>query len=135
MRSLQLTSAHSMPSAPAAHSSTGSPPAGDKSSRRNAAGSIVGTKAKSQSTIRIAVAEVDHGSDTATATTSPSATWPSQGARTLDLMSCESRLCPDMAIMRLVALAGVGGWSQRRQAELRARAVAMQYRIEPGIVG
>src|SRR5262245_26103896 len=135
MRSLQLTSAHSMPSAPAPHSSTGSPPAGDKSSRRSAAASIVGKKARSHSTIRIAVAEVDHGSDTATATTSPSATWPSRRARTLELMSGESRLRPDMAIMRLVALTEVGGCAQCRQAELRARAVAVQYLIEPRIVG
>src|SRR5262245_8639937 len=134
MRSLQLTSAHSMPSAPAPHSSTGRPPAGDKSSRRNAAASTVGTKARSHSTIRIAVAEVDHGSDTATATTSPSATWPSRRARRLELMSGESRLRPDMAIMRLVALAEMGGCAQCRQAELRARAVAVQYLIEPRVV-
>jgi hypothetical protein len=33
-----------------------------------------------QSTIKILVAEVDHGSDTATAAARPSAIWPSRGA-------------------------------------------------------
>ena len=67
-----------MPSAPRAHSSTGRPPAADMTSRRTEATSRVGRTAISQSTIRIEVAEVDHGNDTATAAASPSATGVSR---------------------------------------------------------
>ena len=63
MRSLQLTSDHSMPTAASAQTSTGRPPAADITSRRTEATSSVGTSAMSQSTIRMEVAEVDHGSD------------------------------------------------------------------------
>src|SRR5262249_42657699 len=73
MRSLQLTSAHSMPIAPSTHRSTGRPPAADRTPRRTAAPSKTGRSVMSQSTTSMPVAEVDHGSETATAATNPSA--------------------------------------------------------------
>ncbi len=68
-----VTSAHSMPTAASTHNSTGSPPAADATSRRTRSTLIVGRTAAGQSTMRMPVAEVDHGSDTATPTASQSA--------------------------------------------------------------
>ncbi len=73
MRSAQGTSAHSMPTAAKSHSRTGKPPAAVNSSRRPSAMVNVGSTAKSQSTIRTTLTDVDHGSDTTTATASQSA--------------------------------------------------------------
>ena len=73
-RSCQATSAQTMPSTPSRTSRTGKPPAAVVSSRRDSAfHSSVGMSAISHSTSRMLVADVDHGSDTATATASPSA--------------------------------------------------------------
>jgi hypothetical protein len=70
------TSAHSIPSAANPHSNTGNPPAKPASSRRTAAISNVTMKAKSHSIMRIAVADVDQGSVTATPTAGQSAIVP-----------------------------------------------------------
>src|SRR5271169_2758957 len=78
MRSVQLTSAHNMPTAPSSHNKTGKPPAGVSTSRRTIAASKVGTKVSSHTTRRIEVADVDHGSDTATPTAAQSAIWASR---------------------------------------------------------
>src|SRR6516162_9909687 len=126
MRSLQLTSAHNMPMAPSAQSSTGRPPAADSSSRRTEAASRVGTSAMSQSTIRMELAEVDHGSETATAVTSPSAICPSRGARMLAFMTTDSGFRSDMVVILAVIFADLGGFAQRRQSALCAYAVALQ---------
>src|SRR5262249_44042235 len=134
MRSLQLTSAHNMPMAPNAQRSTGRPPAADSSSRRTEAASRVGTSAMSQSTIRMELAEVDHGSETATAVTSPSAICPSRAARTLAFMTIDSGLRWDMVLILAVILADLGGFAQRRQSALRAYAVALQHRNEPRVI-
>src|SRR5262245_8499097 len=134
MRSLQLTSAHNMPMAPNAQRSTGRPPAADSSSRRTETASRVGTNAMSQSTIRMELAEVDHGSETATAVTSPSAICPSRAARTLAFMTIDSGLRSDMVLILAVIFADLGGFAQRRQSALRAYAVALQHRIEPRVI-
>src|SRR5262249_19235741 len=134
MRSLQLTSAHNMPMAPSAHRSTGRPPAADTSSRRTEAASRVGTSAMSQSTIRIELAEVDHGSETATAVTSPSAICPSRGARTLSFMPIDSGLRSDMVVILAVIVADLGAFAQRRQAAPRAHTVALQHFIKPRVI-
>src|SRR5438046_2383796 len=124
-----------MPSAPTPQSRTGRPPAGEASSRRTAATSRVGASAISQSTIRIEVAEVDHGSDTATAAASASAIWPRRGAcRPVDTRS-DLRSGPDMLVMFVVAPAEPGGCVELRQSALRARASAVQDGIEPCVVG
>ena len=73
MRSAQGTSAQSMPTAASTHSRTGKPPAAVKSSRRMSATANVGSTATSHRTIRMTLADVDHGSDTTTATASQSA--------------------------------------------------------------
>src|SRR5262245_22011012 len=62
-----------MPNAANVQSRTGRPPAAEVASRRTATGSRVGTTATSHSTASILVADVDHGSDNATAAASPSA--------------------------------------------------------------
>jgi hypothetical protein len=67
------TAAQSMPSAPSAHNSTGKPPAAEATSRRSAVTSSVGSQARNQTTTRTEVADVDHGSDSATPTASQSA--------------------------------------------------------------
>ena len=74
MRAAQVTSAQSMPTAASTHSRTGKPPAAVKSSRRMSATANVGSTATSHRTIRTTLVDVDHGSDTTTATASPSAT-------------------------------------------------------------
>src|SRR5262249_45994507 len=134
MRSLQLTSAHNMPMAPNAQRSTGRPPAADRSSRRTEAASRVGTSAMSQSTIRMELAEVDHGSETATAVTSPSAICPSRGARTLAFMTIDSGLPSDMVLILAAISPDRSGFAQRRQSALRAYAVALQHRIESHVI-
>src|SRR6516225_8308849 len=134
MRSLQLTSAHNMPTAPSAHRSSGRPPAADSTSRRTEEGSRVGTSAMSQSAIRMLVAEVDHGSETTTAVASPSAICTSRGARARSFMTIDSGLCPDMVLILAVIFADLGGFAQRRQAALRAHTVAL-HRRKPRVVG
>jgi hypothetical protein len=59
-----------MPIAASSHSRTGKPPAAVKSSRRISATANVGSTATSHSTIRMTLTDVDHGSDTTTATAS-----------------------------------------------------------------
>src|ERR1700682_3999204 len=143
MRSLQLTSAHNIPAAPSSQSRTERPPAADITSRRSAAASSVGTSAMSQRTIKMLVAEVDHGSETTTAVASPSAIWASRGARTRSFTPVASRLRWDIAIASAVDLAlgsavikaDPGGFPQHRQAALRARAIAAQHHLEPRIIG
>ena len=73
-RSAQLTSAHNMPMAASTQSKTGSKPAAVNNSRRNAADIQGGEDHISHAVMKIAVAVVDHGSVTATATASQSAT-------------------------------------------------------------
>src|SRR5262249_18797454 len=135
MRSLQLTSAHNMPMAPSAHRSSGRPPAADSTSRRTEEGSRVGTSAMSQSTIRMLVAEDDHGSETATAGASPAAIGTSRGARARWFMTIDSGLRPDMVLILAVIFADLGSFAQRRQAALRAHTVALQHRRKPRVVG
>ena len=72
MRSAQLTSAHNIPTAASTQSRTGKPPAAVASSRRTEATSNVGSTAISHAAMRMPLADVDHGSDTATATASQS---------------------------------------------------------------
>jgi hypothetical protein len=60
--------AHSTPTALSVTSNIGSPPAGTKSTRRSEETSIVGINARSHNRTRIPVAEVDHGSEIASAT-------------------------------------------------------------------
>ena len=72
-RSSSATSAQVIPSTPSRTSSAGKPPAGVINSRRTSDHSSVGKSVSSQSTSRMPVADVDHGSDTATATIRPSA--------------------------------------------------------------
>ena len=67
------TSAQACRARRAATSSTGRPPAARDSSRRRSSQSSVGISASNHSTSRMLVAEVDHGSDTATATARQSA--------------------------------------------------------------
>ena len=67
-----------------------------------------------QSTIRMLVAEVDHGSDTATAAASPSAICPSRGARTAAAMAFNSRLRGGMMVVFAVIFTGHGGGAQHR---------------------
>ena len=72
-RSAHDTSAHSMPTAPSATNSTGNAPAGIETIRRNDWSSNVGITASSHGTARMPVAEVDQGSETASATARQSA--------------------------------------------------------------
>ena len=65
-----------MPTAASTQSSTGRPPAGVISSRRTDATSRLASTATSQSGIRMAIAVVDHGRNSAMATTSQSAVSP-----------------------------------------------------------
>ena len=67
-----------------------------------------------QSTIRMLVAEVDHGSDTATAAASPSAICPSRGARMAAAMAFDSRLRGGMMVVFAVIFTGHGGGAQHR---------------------
>src|ERR1019366_5323125 len=71
-RSISATSAHSIPAMPNSRSRTGRPPAAVVSSRRSSAKRSVGTSTASQTMTNMLVAEVDHGSDIATATASAS---------------------------------------------------------------
>ncbi len=77
-RSRQVTSAHSIPSAAKSQSRTGRPPAGVLTARQTRPGSRAGRTARSQSAIRIPVADVDHGIETATPTASQSASCKSR---------------------------------------------------------
>src|SRR6185295_5715539 len=72
-RSAQGTSAQSTPMTPSITKTTGSPPAGKAATRRSNEKSSVGINANSHNTARMPVAEVDQGSDTTSATASPSA--------------------------------------------------------------
>src|ERR1039458_661080 len=72
-RSAHATFAQSTPRAPIVTNNTGIPPAGTNITRRSDGRSSVGIIASSQNPVRIPVAEVDHGSDTASATARPSA--------------------------------------------------------------
>src|SRR3974390_3703494 len=67
-RSNGVTPAHNIPTSPNPTSNPGNPPAAVVNSRRRSVQLSVGIKANSQATIKMLVAEVDHGSDTATAT-------------------------------------------------------------------
>jgi hypothetical protein len=66
-----------MPIAPSNHNTTGKPPTGDLTSRQIVGASNVGMIVISQITSNIAVAEVDHGSAVANATTTQSASCAS----------------------------------------------------------
>src|SRR5437899_11533704 len=116
-----------MPMAPSAQSSTGRPPAADSSSRRTEAASRVGTSAMSQSTIRMELAEVDHGSETATAVTSPSAICPSRGARTPSFTTIDSGLRSDMVVILAVIFDGLCGFAQHRLFSLSVYSVTVQH--------
>ena len=72
-RSAHDTSAHSIPSPPSITSNTGSAPAGINRTRRNDCTSSVGMHASNHNPAIMAVAEVDHGSDAASATARQSA--------------------------------------------------------------
>src|SRR5215471_18303773 len=76
MRSPHDTGAHAIPTTPRITKITGSAPAHVRSTRANSAKSIAGTRAAASATshrqTRMVVADVDHGSDTATATASES---------------------------------------------------------------
>jgi hypothetical protein len=73
----------------------------------------------------MAVAEVDHGSDTATAVTSASAICPSRGARTACFTTADSRLRSDMVLILRLISASIGGFTQRRQSALRTLTIAL----------
>src|SRR5262245_16451587 len=124
-----------MPITPSAQRSTGRPPATDSTSRRTDAASRVGISARSQSTIRTPVAEVDHGNETATAVTRPSAICPSRGARTVCFTTDDSRLRSDMAMVLTVIFINAGAFAQHGQPALRTRAIALQHGMKPRIVG
>src|SRR5262249_18106718 len=66
-RSAHDTSAHNTPRAPRMTSTTGIPPAALKRTSFSKGKSSVGRHASSHNPARMAVAEVDHGSDTASA--------------------------------------------------------------------
>src|SRR5215510_973379 len=119
-----------MPMAARSHRSTGRPPAAESTSRRTEPTLRVGTSAMSHRTIRMAVADVDHGNETATAVTNPSAIRPSRGARAASFTTARSRLRSDMAI----APADLGGFAQRRQSTPRTRTLALQHRIKSRII-
>src|SRR5262249_45346438 len=85
--------------------------------------------------IRIEVAEVDHGSDTATAAASPSAIWPRRGARRPEVAGCDSRSGADMLVMFVFVCSEPGSCVELRQSALRARAPAVQDGVQPRIVG
>ena len=89
MRSAQLTSAHNIPTAASTQSRTGKPPAAVKSSRRTEATSKVGRVATSHSAMRMPVADVDQGSDTATPTASQSASRSKRTRSKRDRMEME----------------------------------------------
>src|SRR6185437_4989045 len=72
-RSAHDTSAHNIPRPPSITNNTGSAPAGINSTRRNDCTSSVGMHASNHNPAIMAVAEVDHGSDTASATARQSA--------------------------------------------------------------
>ena len=72
-RSAQGASVHDVPSAPSITNSTGKAPAGIETTRRSEGRSSVGRNASSHNPAITAVAEVDHGSDTASATARQSA--------------------------------------------------------------
>ena len=73
----------------------------------------------------VVVADVDHGNETATAVTSPSAICPSLGARTGSFTMAGSRLRSDMILALMVMCADTGAFAQRRQPTLRTRMVAL----------
>ena len=73
MRSAKLTSAHSMPMAASTQSKTGRKPAAVLNSRPSSSAFKAGRRTTSHSAIRMLVAVVDQGSDTATPTASQSA--------------------------------------------------------------
>ena len=73
-RSSNVTSVHSIPAMPSSTNKAGSPPAGVKISRRSSSQRRTGTSVKNHRPMRMAVADVDHGSDTAIATAKMSAT-------------------------------------------------------------
>ena len=50
-------------------------------------------------------------------------------------MTIDSGFCPDMVLILAVIFADFGGFTQRRQAALRAHTVALQHRRKPRIVG
>ena len=72
-RSAHDTSAHSIPRPPSVTNNTGSAAAGINSMRRNDCTSSVGMHASNHNPAIMAVAEVDHGSDAASATARQSA--------------------------------------------------------------
>src|SRR5262249_11948006 len=112
------------------HRSTGRPPAAESTSRRTEPTLRVGTSAMSHRTIRMAVADVDHGNETATAVTNPSAICPSRGARAASFTTARSRLRSDMA----VAPADLSGFAQGRQSTPCARMLALQHRMKSRII-
>jgi hypothetical protein len=73
-RSGQATSAQRVPTTASTTSETGSQAAGRDMIRRSPGRSSVGISASSSKAARMPVAEVDHGSETASATARPSAT-------------------------------------------------------------
>src|SRR5262249_54339357 len=113
------------PGARRARSSRGSRPAAENSSRFSDAASRVGASAISHSTTRMDVAEVDHGSDTATAVASPSATSASRMRR---FTAAASGLRSNMVV------ADLGRFPQHRKAALRLHAIARQHLREPRLV-
>src|SRR5262249_26336168 len=136
MRSLQLTSAHNMPIAPSPHSSSGRPPAGDRTSRRNAAISMVGMSAKSQTTTRIEVADVDQGNDTARAVTRQSATGIRRSRTpTAALGAGALRSRADMADVLSIIFVDLAGAPHCRQAAFRTQATSSENFLDTRVVG
>src|SRR5262245_6325597 len=72
-RSGHGTGDHSVPSSANSTRAIGKPPAGVETISRILAGTSVGSTARNQSTTKMLVAELDHGSETAMATARPSA--------------------------------------------------------------
>src|SRR5882724_2776305 len=65
-------SAHNVPTTASANNASGSAQAGRASERNSSRRSSVGTSATNQSTMKMATADVDHGSEAATSTASRS---------------------------------------------------------------
>src|SRR5262245_44897722 len=123
-----------MPMMASAHSRTGTPDSGRLSSRRRSASVRVGSSASSHSTISAPVADVDHGSETATAMASPSATFTRRmrHAPAANVMGVASAIDRPTMTLRLQNLPGFA--VELRQSAARAHVIAAQHVFEPAFV-
>ena len=119
-----------MPTSASAHSSTGRPPAGVESTRRNAAASSVGIRTISHSPARMPVADVDHGSETTSATANPSASR-AQRSRSIHLRPGRAAAAPAHQPARHRAAAGhpAGGLASWSSVEMPRSALTRRLSI------